>query len=206
MCDGGVTICMRSAAVIPSASRQCRTAAAKDRWVWRTALGRPVVPELKTSTASAAGSGSAAPGSAETIGSSRCSMGISPASTGLSPTAWSAPLTASALLTSAVFQAGLISTAEAPNCQMAWTAKTNSGRLDDMTATRWPARTPRRSRVRASPAERVSTCDRVYVRSSNASTAASLTLRSAHPWSVIIPSTDENILSSVENCILIWVE
>ena len=60
------------------------------------------------------------------IGSSRCSIGISSASTGLSPTACWAPLTASALPTSAVFQAGLINTAAAPSCQIARTAKTNS--------------------------------------------------------------------------------
>ena len=191
MCEGGVTICKRSAAVIPRASRQCRTPAANDRWVWRTAFGKPVVPELKTSTASASGSGHTGLASTGVTGSSRCSIGISAASTGLSPTACCAPLTASALLTSAVFQAGLINTAEAPSCQIARTAKTNSGRLDDISATRWPSRTPRCARVCASPAERASTCDRVYVRSSNASTGTSLTVRSARTWSVTIPSTDQ---------------
>ena len=55
MCEGGVAIWSRSAAVRPSASRQCRTAARSEAWVCRTAFGIPVVPELKTSTASAAG-------------------------------------------------------------------------------------------------------------------------------------------------------
>ena len=52
MCDGGVMICMRSADDSCNASRQCRTATANAPWVWRTALGMPVVPELKTNKAS----------------------------------------------------------------------------------------------------------------------------------------------------------
>ena len=57
MCDGGVMICMRSADDSRNASRQCRTATANAPWVWRTALGMPVVPELKTNNASDSGGG-----------------------------------------------------------------------------------------------------------------------------------------------------
>jgi hypothetical protein len=55
MCDGGVAICNRSVGPSWSARPQWPTAAANEAWVWRTALGRPVVPELKTKTASPAG-------------------------------------------------------------------------------------------------------------------------------------------------------
>ena len=48
----------------------------------------------------------------------------------MSPSAWS---------TSTAFQAGLRSTAAAPNLLMALTATTNSGRLEVITATRSPA-------------------------------------------------------------------
>ena len=55
MCDGGVVTWNRSASVSPSASTQCRVATRSDRCVCLTALGIPVVPELKTRTASASG-------------------------------------------------------------------------------------------------------------------------------------------------------
>ena len=79
MCDGGVAIWIRSRLVSCSASRQCRTASSNAAWVCRTAFGRPVVPELNTSTASAVRRPASRRGSArEVIGSSRCSIGIKP--------------------------------------------------------------------------------------------------------------------------------
>ena len=102
-------------------------------------------------------------------------MGINSASTGWSPTACEGLVSASACSTSARFHAGLIRTADAPSSQMARNAKTNSGRLDDMSATRSPARTPRCSRVVAMPLVRASSSDSVYSRSSKASAIASLT-------------------------------
>ena len=53
MCTGGVAIWKRSLSVSPSAVIQCSTPWPIERWVWRTAFGKPVVPELNTSTASA---------------------------------------------------------------------------------------------------------------------------------------------------------
>ena len=64
MCTGGVAIWKRSRSVSPSAVLQCSTAWPSERCVWRTAFGKPVVPELNTSTASASGSSTADPGSA----------------------------------------------------------------------------------------------------------------------------------------------
>ena len=52
MWNGGVAIWNRSSAVRPSADPQMTMAAPMLEWVWRTALGMPVVPELNTSTAS----------------------------------------------------------------------------------------------------------------------------------------------------------
>jgi hypothetical protein len=91
MCDGGVAICNRSVGPSWSARPQWPTAAANEAWVWRTALGRPVVPELKTKTASPAGGTGPTGSICGGIGSSRLSMGISSASSGWSPTAYVAP-------------------------------------------------------------------------------------------------------------------
>ena len=159
MWDGGVVTWIRSRLVSRSASRQCRTAASSDAWVCRTALGKPVVPELNTSRASFLGlSGREEPdvGSAGAIGASRCSIGIRPASTGWSPTAWPGFVTPSAWSTSSCFQAGLMSTTVAPSRQIASRAATNSGRLEAITATRSPAITPVLVRVTASPSANAS--------------------------------------------------
>ncbi|CNI64752.1 Uncharacterised protein [Mycobacterium tuberculosis] len=85
MCDGGVATWMRSRFVSCSASRHCPTAVSSDAWVCRTALGRPVVPELKTSSASLSGPSclrGLVIASTGVTGSSRCSIGIRSASTG----------------------------------------------------------------------------------------------------------------------------
>ena len=82
MCEGGVTICMRSADVRPRASRQCRTATANALCVCRTALGMPVVPELNTNSASASADGGSNVRLPGVTGSSSDSIGIRPASTG----------------------------------------------------------------------------------------------------------------------------
>ena len=55
----------------------------------------------------------------------------------------------SAWPTSRDFHAGLTRTAAAPSALIAWTAMTNSGRLETITATRSPGRTPRAARWRA---------------------------------------------------------
>ncbi len=88
MCDGGVMICMRSADDKSSALRQCCTATANEACVWRTALGIPVVPELKTNSASDSGAGASKDRSPGVIASSNDSIGIDSASTGWSPTAY----------------------------------------------------------------------------------------------------------------------
>ena len=136
MWEGGVVTWIRSRAVSPSASCQCRTAARRDAWVCRTAFGKPVVPELNTSTTSAAGLGLTwpSPGVIGMLGSSRCSIGISPASTGWSPTACAGCVIASACSASACFHAGLNSTTAAPSRQMACTATIHSGRFDAISA------------------------------------------------------------------------
>ena len=48
MWNGGVAICNRSALVRPSASTQWVVPWNIVRWVWHTAFGNPVVPELNT--------------------------------------------------------------------------------------------------------------------------------------------------------------
>ena len=55
MCDGGVATWKRSSAVSPRACTQCAVPAPIERWVCRTAFGRPVVPELNTRMASSSG-------------------------------------------------------------------------------------------------------------------------------------------------------
>src|SRR5665213_3512364 len=52
MCDGGVATWKRSSGPRPRAEHQSAVAKPMDRCVCRTALGRPVVPELKTRTTS----------------------------------------------------------------------------------------------------------------------------------------------------------
>jgi hypothetical protein len=99
-------------------------------------LGIPVVPELKTKSASASGAGVAKIRSPGVIASSNDSIGIDSASTGWSPTACPGLVSVSACSTSVRFHAGLSNTADAPSRQMARSATTNSGRLDDMIATR----------------------------------------------------------------------
>ena len=175
MCEGGVMICMRSADERPSAARQCATAAANAPRVCRTALGIPVVPELNTNSASASGGAEVNSRRPGVIGSSRCSMGIRSASTELSPTACDGRVNAKACSTSARFHDELTSTTAACKAQMACMATTNSGRLDDMSATRSPGRTPRCSSVVAMPLTNASNSARVYSRSPNARMGPSTT-------------------------------
>jgi hypothetical protein len=160
MCEGGVAIWIRSAAVRPSASRQCVTAAPNDAWVCRTAFGSPVVPELNTRTASAPGSGGGNAPVPAAMGSPRSTIRISSASTGWSPMACPGLVMARACSTSARFQAGLSSTTAAPRAQVARTATTNSGRFEHIRATRPPARTPCRDSRSASPTASASSWSR----------------------------------------------
>ena len=184
---GGVVTWMRSRLVSCNASRQCRTAASNDAWLCRTALGRPVVPELNTSSASFSGfSSNRDIGSAAVTGSSRCSIGIRPASTGWSPTAWPGFASPRAWSTSSRFQAGLMSTAAAPSRQIASRAATNSGRLEAMTATRSPAPTPVLLRVAARPSANASSSGRLNRRSSNTSAAGTVTFCSSRQFEKII--------------------
>ena len=60
--------------------------------------------------------------------------------------AWRGAVRASAWSTSRAFQAGLSSTAAAPSLLTAWTAATNSTRLEVISATRSPGVTPRSAR------------------------------------------------------------
>lgn len=177
MCDGGVRICIRSFGVSPNAARQCATAAAKPPCVCRTALGMPVVPELKTNSASEPGAGVSNSRRPGVTGESRSSIGMASASTGLSPTACDGVVSAGAWSTSARFHDVLSSTTAAPRRQMACIATTNSGRLDDINATRSPVRTPRCSRMVAMPLVRASSSARVYCRSPYARRAVSVTAR-----------------------------
>ena len=163
MCDGGVATWKRSACPSPSARHQCAVARRRERCVWRTALGESVVPELKTSTTSsrspttAGGAGSVlvrsiapaacAPSRSSTPPAPRCSA--SKSTPGPSAIAKIGPVRRTASSTSSAFQEALRSTDTAPSLLAACTAATNSGRLDVMTATRSPARTPRPARCRA---------------------------------------------------------
>ncbi len=124
MWTGGVAIWKRSASVRPSAVIQCSTPWPIERCVWRTAFGKPVVPELNTSTASASGS---APCQSvmlcdNTGGSSSASVGSSGAASAsvarpaASATASPGDTTAHACAISPAFHAGLHSTTAAPNC------------------------------------------------------------------------------------------
>src|SRR5882757_2800196 len=160
----------------------------------------PVVPELNTNNASDSGEGDSNVRSPGVIASSSDSIGINSASAGWSPTACDGVVSASAFSTSARFHAGLSKTADAPSRQMARKAITNSGRLDDISATRSPGLTPRCSRVVAMPLDRASSCGSVYSRSSKASAIGSLTPCPHWPSSVHV--TIENSVSLTENGIL----
>ena len=162
MCDGGVMICRRSLDESASAARQWAMATEKAPWVCLTAFGIPVVPELNTNTASEAGSTGSNSRQPGVTGSSRCSIGMDSARMGLSPTACVGRVSASACSTSARFHAVLTRTTAAPSAQMACTATTNSGRLDEPRATRPPARTPRCSSAVAMPLISASSSARVY--------------------------------------------
>ena len=70
MWNGGVAICNRSALVRPSASTQWRVPWNIVRWVWQTAFGSPVVPELNTMTARSSRSMSSGPAGTSTAGTS----------------------------------------------------------------------------------------------------------------------------------------
>ena len=72
MWEGGVATWKRSPWPRPRARHQCDVASAMERWVWRTALGRSVVPELNTRTDSQSSSTRA------TRGARRRSPGQSP--------------------------------------------------------------------------------------------------------------------------------
>ena len=163
MCDGGVRICMRSAdgqlqrvTPVPDGHGE-RSVGVTHRL--RHAGGARAEHEQRVRFRAGRLERTRSRG---VIGSSRCSIGISSASTGWSPTAWVGLVSASACSTSPRFQAGLSSTAAAPSRQIARSATTNSGRFDDISATRSPARTPRCSSVVAIPLASASSCDRVY--------------------------------------------
>ena len=164
MCDGGVATWNRSSGPRPSAAHQCDVARPIDACVWRTALGNPVVPELKTRITSSAAPASAPGGrrrpwasaASRAVGSSRSVTASPPrrsaSSEAAAPsaTAWRGPAVSSkAWSTSAAFHAGLRSTPAAPSLLMALTVTTNSGRFAIITATRSPRPTPRSTRCRA---------------------------------------------------------
>ena len=160
MCDGGVMICIRSADDRCSASRQCRTAD-RERPVGVThCLGHArrsrAEHEQRIDCPGCGASNVRCPG---VIGSSSDSIGINSASTGWSPTRATARSAPARCSTSVRFHAGLSSTTDAPNRQMAHSATTNSGRLDDISATRSPGRTPRCSSVVANPLASASSCE-----------------------------------------------
>ncbi len=180
MCDGGVTICMRSADVKPQGvapvphgrgeravgvpdrlghARRARTEHEQRVGIRRRRFER--APPGRDGVVQRAASASAR----------RAPDGRRRRATARSPPAH-------ARLRSAR-HAGLSSTAAAPSRQMARSAITNSGRFDDISATRSPARTPRCSSVVAMPLASASSSAKVYSRSSKARAAGSLT--SAHP-------------------------
>ena len=155
MCEGGVATWNRSSAPRPRAVHQCAVAWPIDRWVWRTALGRPVVPELNTSTASAVPAAGAVAGAHGARLERRARRVVdvgdvpvrhAPAQDSARPRRrprrGPARSTARAWPTSAAFHAGLTSTDAAPSLLTACTASTNSTRLAIMTATRSPAPDP----------------------------------------------------------------
>ena len=88
MCDGGVATWNRSSGPRPRAAHQSVVARPIEAWVWRTALGRPVVPELKTRTASSPSSTGAEPtGSRETAARAAVVAGSSRSMTAAVPRA-----------------------------------------------------------------------------------------------------------------------
>ena len=150
MCDGGVATWKRSSGPRPRAAHQWAVALVIEPWVWRTAFGSPVVPELKTRTASsvsssapdATGPAGRAATPATVAGSSRSvtpsgpNRSTSSEADAVSATAWRAPVISRAWPTSAAFHAGLRSTAAAPILLIASTATRNSTRLAVITTTR----------------------------------------------------------------------
>ena len=176
MCDGGVATWKRSSGPRPRAAHQWAVAWPIDRCVWRTALGSPVVPELKTRITSSAsersdrrrrrgrwvGTGrgpSAAPraaASSRSVTAAAPRRSASSAAAGPSATAWQGVVRPRAWSTSTAFHAGLNSTAAAPILLMAWTTATNSTRFDVITATRSPGPTPCATRWRANALARSS--------------------------------------------------
>ena len=144
MCDGGVMICMRSAdgqsqrvAPVPHRDGE-RGVRVADR------LGHPggarAEHEHRVGVRAAASTDARLPGA---IGSSRCSIGINSASTGWSPTACDGLGQRQCMLDLGALPRRADQDRDAPSRQMARSATTNSGRLDDISATRSPARTPR---------------------------------------------------------------
>ena len=139
---------------------QCTVAWPIEQWVWRTALGSPVVPELKTRTASSAagdpagcgpGAGCRRTGSVDGSSRSVTASGAQAFGQQRRPRRRRPPRAPGRSVrgrgrTSAAFQAGLSSTAAAPSLLMAWTATMNSTRLAVISATRSPAATPRAAR------------------------------------------------------------
>ena len=107
-----------------------------DAWVWRTAFGSPVVPELNTRIASSSGadvgdrerrrrsSGGATVAAVVEVGDGvrRRAARRAASTPAPSATAWTGPVRARAWSTSAAFHAGLSSTAAAPSLLMALTA------------------------------------------------------------------------------------
>ena len=117
--------------------------------MWRTALGSPVVPELKTSTASSVSPhGPAATWLGATAESrnqlsrsvTRCVPMHRPSSAVGRSVGYGVdgPGELEGVLRLLAFHAGLRSTAAPPSLLMAWTATMNSGRFDVISATRSP--------------------------------------------------------------------
>ena len=165
MCDGGVATWKRSSWPSPSAVTQCAVPRSMDRWVWRTALGRSVVPELKTKTASSVSlhgdrRGRRVAGAVDHGGGARRRRGRGRRPRRAARPAGRRPARRRrrsgarsgrrAVPTSSAFQDELSMTGAAPTLLAAWTVTTNSGRFDVMTATRSPRPTPRSPRCCAS--------------------------------------------------------
>ncbi len=191
MWEGGVATWNRSSGPRPRAATQWAVAHPIERWVWRTALGRPVVPELKTSTASSssevAGSATFPPDPGDTPTGGVASRSVTRSEPSRPPrrstaapsaTAWTGAVSSRAWRTSTSFQAGLRSTAAAPIRLMPLMATTNSGRLDVIRATRSPGPTPWSDSRRPNTALASSSSRKVQRRSS-ASTASRSPHRSA---------------------------
>ena len=112
--------------------------------MWRTALGMPVVPELNTNTASSSGSGSRrfGDGARRAIGSSRCSIGIRlgqhrVVADGVAGRCQRQRMRDLAALPGRADQHDRRT--QPPDGPQ---RHTNSGRFDDISATRWPGGHP----------------------------------------------------------------